>query len=41
LFRLGQDDFYSLLADRPQMAHAINRCLCQMVRGVLKLPKSE
>jgi hypothetical protein len=41
LFRLGQDDFYSLLADRPQMAHAINRCLCQMVRGVLKLPKGE
>ena len=37
LLRLGQSDFYALLADRPQFAHAINRCLCQMVRGVLKL----
>jgi len=41
LFRLGQSDFYSLVADRPQIVHAINRGLCQMVRGVLKLPKSE
>jgi CRP/FNR family transcriptional regulator, cyclic AMP receptor protein len=38
LFRLGQSDFYSLVADRPQIVHAINRGLCQMVRGVLRLP---
>ena len=35
LFKLGQDDFYSLIADRPQIVHAINRGLCQMVRGML------
>jgi hypothetical protein len=34
LFRLGQDDFYALIADRPQMVHAINRGLCRMVRGM-------
>lgn len=38
LFRLGQSDFYALVADHPQMVHAINRGLCRMVRGVLKLP---
>jgi hypothetical protein len=37
LFRLGQADFYALLSDRPQILHAINHGLCQMVRGMLKL----
>jgi hypothetical protein len=37
LFRLGQADFYALIADRPQTVQAINRGLCQMVRGTLKL----
>jgi len=41
LFRLGQGDFYSLVADRPQIVQAINRGLCQMVRGVLRLPKND
>lgn len=35
LFRLGQSDFYALVADRPQIVQAINRGLCQMVRGML------
>jgi CRP/FNR family cyclic AMP-dependent transcriptional regulator len=33
LFRLGQADFYALIADRPQIVHTINRGLCQMIRG--------
>jgi hypothetical protein len=41
LFRLAQSDFYSLVADRPQIVQAINRGLCQMVRGVLRLPKND
>jgi ribulose 1,5-bisphosphate synthetase/thiazole synthase len=36
LFELGQTDFYALIADRPQIVHAINHGLCQMVRGMLK-----
>ena len=32
LFRLGQDDFYALIQERPEMVHAINRVLCAMVR---------
>jgi hypothetical protein len=41
LFRLGQSDFHSLMDDKPQIVHAINRGLCQMVRGTLKLPTGE
>jgi hypothetical protein len=37
LFRLGQNEFYALIADRPQIVHAINRGLCRMVRDVLEL----
>jgi hypothetical protein len=33
LFRLGQADFYSLLSEQPNITHAINRALCQMVRS--------
>jgi hypothetical protein len=40
LFRLGQGDFYALVADRPQIVNAINRFLCRMVRGALKLPQA-
>jgi CRP-like cAMP-binding protein len=40
LLRLGQGDFYALIADRPQIVHAINRGLCHMVRDVLKLPST-
>jgi hypothetical protein len=40
LFRLGQGDFYALMADRPQIVNAINRFLCRMVRGALKLPQA-
>ncbi|HEX2732067.1 MAG TPA: cyclic nucleotide-binding domain-containing protein [Polyangiaceae bacterium] len=36
LLKLGQDDFYALMADRPQILHAINRGLCQMVRSMLR-----
>jgi hypothetical protein len=32
LFRLAQADFYSLVSERPDITHAINRVLCQMVR---------
>jgi len=32
LFRLAQSDFYSLISERPDITHAINRVLCQMVR---------
>ena len=32
LFRLAQSDYYSLLSERPEITHAINRVLCQMVR---------
>lgn len=38
LLRLGQADFYTVLAERPQVAHAINRGLCRMLRGVLQPP---
>ena len=32
LFRLAQSDFYSLISERPEITHSINRVLCQMVR---------
>jgi CRP/FNR family cyclic AMP-dependent transcriptional regulator len=32
LFRLTQSDFYSVASDRIEIAQAINRVLCQMVR---------
>jgi CRP-like cAMP-binding protein len=32
LFRLAQADFYSLVSERPDITHGINRVLCQMVR---------
>ena len=32
LFRLAQADFYSLVSERPEITHAINRVLCRMVR---------
>jgi CRP/FNR family transcriptional regulator, cyclic AMP receptor protein len=32
LFRLAQADFYSLVSEQPDITHAINRALCQMVR---------
>jgi CRP-like cAMP-binding protein len=35
LFRLEQADFYSLLAEQPQMVRAINRALCRMLRTLL------
>lgn len=38
--RMGQSDFYTLMADRPQIVKAINRSLCRMVRGMLKLPQA-
>jgi CRP-like cAMP-binding protein len=33
LLRLDQTDFYSLLSEQSEIAHAINRALCQMVRS--------
>ena len=33
LLRLGQSDFYALLTERPDLLRAINRVLCEMVRG--------
>ena len=33
LFRLEQGDFYSLLAEHPQIVRLINRALCQMIRS--------
>jgi hypothetical protein len=35
LLRLQQRDFYALLSEQPQIVHAINRRLCEMVRGTL------
>ncbi|MCA9671817.1 MAG: cyclic nucleotide-binding domain-containing protein [Myxococcales bacterium] len=32
LLRLGQDDFYALMSERPEIARAINRALCGMIR---------
>lgn len=32
LFRLAQADFYALMSERPDITHAINRVLCEMVR---------
>jgi hypothetical protein len=32
LFRLAQSDFYALMSERPEIAQAINRALCRMVR---------
>jgi len=32
LYRLDQSDFYSLVTERPEIARAINRVLCKMVR---------
>ena len=33
LFRLGQADFYRLMAERPDITQAVNRALCAMVRN--------
>ena len=32
LFRLAQADFYALTTERPEITHAINHVLCEMVR---------
>jgi hypothetical protein len=33
LYRLDQSDFYALVSERPEIAHAINRVLCKMIRN--------
>jgi CRP-like cAMP-binding protein len=33
LLRLGQADFYALMAERPDITQSINRALCAMVRA--------
>ncbi len=34
LFRLGHEDFYPLMTEHAEIAHAINRALCQEVRAM-------
>ena len=33
LFRLAQDDFYSLMSEQPLITRAINRALCKIIRN--------
>jgi CRP-like cAMP-binding protein len=33
LFRLAQDDFYSLMSEQPLIPRAINRALCKIIRN--------
>ena len=33
LFRLAQDDFYSLMSEQPLFTRAINRALCKIIRN--------
>lgn len=33
LFRLGQDDFYALMSEQPEITRGINRALCRIIRN--------